>query len=422
MVTLSSLRQQVEAQQGTTGLDSSQVSAISGSGVSVYETLDSLPSTGLTAGDEAFVKSNYRLYVSNGSGWYNTTLVNRSPQWDSGGEPQSTYEIADSATPLTIIARAKDSDNPDSGLINQSFVSDSAQYMVDITNDSSVWTFTPKSADSIGIEVAAGNLTDSNGDFTYTFKWSDGVSFLSSPVVITYQPAAATGPVFSTGYWWGYNRFNNGQSLYLSSNSSANDYADITVTNPEYLAGSNVGGMSYGWGHSINKVDGLGFKHNVATYVAGVIVAQSNTTGTTVDKSIMMYEDGNSTLYTDVNGNNAIKTITGQSLRQSSVSGGPPGTITTTNAFMWDAPIEVPSQTWFNVAVRNTANNPTTGSGNTGYGTGNASTSFSSYGGLGVSVQDYNATAYSGDMNGTSTTMGYILGLIFSPVSTWPLS
>ena len=127
MVSLSSLRQQVEAQQGTTGLDSAEVSAIAGSGVAVYETLDSLPSTGLTAGDEAFVKSNYRLYVSNGDGWYNTTLVNRNPRWDSGGEPDATYTIQDSATPLIITAKAQDSDTPN--VINQSFVSDSAQYL-----------------------------------------------------------------------------------------------------------------------------------------------------------------------------------------------------------------------------------------------------------------------------------------------------
>jgi len=189
MVTLSSLRQQVETQQGTTGLDSAQVSAISGSGVSVYETLDSLPSTGLTAGAEAFVKSNYRLYVSNGSGWYNTTLVNRNPRWDSGGEPDASYTIADSQTSLIITAKAIDSDNPDTHLTNQSIVSDSAQYMVSITNDSSVWTFTPKSADSIGDEVAAGNLTDSNGDFIYTFKWSDGISFISKAVTISYNAA-----------------------------------------------------------------------------------------------------------------------------------------------------------------------------------------------------------------------------------------
>ena len=195
MVTLSSLRQLVETQQGTTGLDSAQVSAISGSGVSVYETLDSLPSTGLTAGDEAFVKGNSRLYISNGPGWYNTTLVNRTPRWDSGGEPDASYTIADSQTPLTITARAIDSDN--GNLINQSVVTDSAQYMVDITNDSSVWTFTPKSADSIGIEVAAGNLTDSDGDFVYTFKWSDGVSFVSKAVTIAYNVTGGGGAGFS---------------------------------------------------------------------------------------------------------------------------------------------------------------------------------------------------------------------------------
>jgi len=220
MVTLSSLRQQVETQQGTTGLDSAQVSAISGSGVSVYETLDSLPSTGLTAGAEAFVKGNSRLYVSNGAGWYNTTLVNRTPRWDSGGEPDASYTIADSQTPLSITARAIDSDN--GSLTNQSLVSDSAQYMVSITNDSSVWTFTPKSADSIGIEVAAGNLTDSNGDFVYTFKWSDGISFISKAVTIGYSPSGAT------GYNWGGDR---GFMLggYTSSAVGTVSYWDITT-------------------------------------------------------------------------------------------------------------------------------------------------------------------------------------------------
>ena len=194
MVTLSSLRRLVETQQGTTGLDSAAVISVAGSGVSVYDTLDSLPLSNLTAGDEAFVKSNNRLYVSNGSGWYNTLLVNRSPRWDSGGEPNTSYTIIDSATSLTIIARAVDSDNPDSKLLNQSFASDSAQYIANITIDSSVFTFTPKSADSIGIEVANGNLADSDTSFTYTFKWSDGISILTKAATIGYSAgqAAAT--------------------------------------------------------------------------------------------------------------------------------------------------------------------------------------------------------------------------------------
>ena len=51
--------------------------------------------------------------------------------------------------------------------------------MVDISNDSSVWTFTPKTAE-VGASVAAESL-NSNGDFIYTFKWSDGSSVLSKP-------------------------------------------------------------------------------------------------------------------------------------------------------------------------------------------------------------------------------------------------
>ena len=169
------------------GLDSAEILALVGSGVSVLETLDSLPTSNLIPGDEAFIKSNNKLYVSNGVGWYNTTTINRTPRWVT--EPSNTtYAIADSATPLSITALAADSDN--AILLNQSFATDSAQYMVDITTDSSVFTFTPKSKDSIGIEVAAGNLTDSNGDFVYTFKWSDGVNFVSKVVDISYSPAS----------------------------------------------------------------------------------------------------------------------------------------------------------------------------------------------------------------------------------------
>ena len=180
------------------GVDSAEVQSI---GLSTYDTLDLLPITNLVAGQQAFVKDVRRLYVSNGSGWFNTAVANATPRWDSGGEPENTYVIEDSQTPLTIIARAVDSDNSNSNLLNQSFVSDSAQYMVTISNDSSVFTFTPKSADSIGIEVANGNLTDSNGDFIYTFKWSDGINFVSKPVTITYNAAGTPIYYMSPSLW-----------------------------------------------------------------------------------------------------------------------------------------------------------------------------------------------------------------------------
>ena len=258
MVNLSSLRQSKQDQQGTSGLDSSEVSALAGSGTSVFDALDSLPTTGLTAGSKALVNDVNRLYISDGSGWYNIDLnTGFTPYWLT--EPDTTYTIADSQTPLIVTAKALDSDS--GNLINQSFVSDSAQYMVDITNDSSVWTFTPKSPDSIGIEVGAGNLTDSNGDFIYTFKWSDGINVLSKAVTIAYNPSG--GATF-----WGGDRGlfggSGGRREYIS-------YVDITTTNNT----SDFGDLTKGRGYT--SAAGNGTRAFWFGGQTGTLVADDNT-------------------------------------------------------------------------------------------------------------------------------------------------
>tara|TARA_B100000035_G_C20995226_1_gene552147 strand:+ start:116 stop:1576 length:1461 start_codon:yes stop_codon:yes gene_type:complete len=187
MTTLSSIRKNRQKEERTAGLDSAEVAVLAGGSNLVFSTLDSLPASDLTPGQKALVEDVNRLYLTDGVGWYNVGFnVNANPRWIT--EPDAEVTITDSATPLIITALAADSDG--TNLINQSSViGDSAQYMVTISNDSSVWTFTPKSADSIGIEVAAGNLVESNGDFIYNFKWSDGINYLQKNVTITYQPA-----------------------------------------------------------------------------------------------------------------------------------------------------------------------------------------------------------------------------------------
>ena len=48
-------------------------------GITVYSTIDNLPTTGLTVGDQAYVTTTSRLYISNGTGWYNVALINATP-------------------------------------------------------------------------------------------------------------------------------------------------------------------------------------------------------------------------------------------------------------------------------------------------------------------------------------------------------
>lgn len=199
--------------------DSSEVTTIITSNVTgtaaYYGSLDSLPTTGLTEGQKALVKisdSIGRLYITDGSGWYNanTNLNTAGPTWVT--EPDVSYTISDSVTPLTITALATDVDSD--VLVDTSFAADSAQYLVTISRDSSVWTFTPKSADSIGESVAAGNLEDSSGEFTYTFRWNDGVNVVSKQVTISYStaiPSAASLLGFGTrGFVAGYYRYSGG--------------------------------------------------------------------------------------------------------------------------------------------------------------------------------------------------------------------
>jgi len=47
--------------------------------VTVYATVDDLPTSGVTTGQQAFVSATNRLYIWNSSGWYNIALINTNP-------------------------------------------------------------------------------------------------------------------------------------------------------------------------------------------------------------------------------------------------------------------------------------------------------------------------------------------------------
>jgi len=245
MTRLSNQRQNKQKAIGTSGVDSAEILGFAPTATETFSGLDSLPASNLSAGSKALIGE--RLYISDGSGWYNLNLSSSTfaPYWDS--EPSSTYEIIDSATPLVVTAKALDSD---ASLINLSFGTDSAQYMVDVTNDSSVFTFTPKTKTEIGTAVAAGNLTDSNGDFIYTFKWSDGINFVSKAVTIEYNPAGGGAPAEGTFY--------GNRGIYFSGQGASYytdiDYWDITTpSNASKFGDLDIGPRYYAGGAASNN-------------------------------------------------------------------------------------------------------------------------------------------------------------------------
>ena len=156
----------------TTALKESVLDDIS-AGVTPYATLDDLPTSNLTLGDQAFVTSNQRLYLSNGSGWYNVATFNATPNLTIS--PSGVITLAtDGTTPTVITLTGTDSDNADANLIYSVESDGSFGGLGTLSQDSSVFTITP---------LAEGSATTTSS--TLTFKVSDGINFGSGTTEFT---------------------------------------------------------------------------------------------------------------------------------------------------------------------------------------------------------------------------------------------
>lgn len=129
---------------------------------------DDLTAIGNTTGDQRIVGNN--LYIWNGSGWFRIALINETPTWDSGGQPNTTYKLDSNQNPTVITLAATD---PDGFPINYSYITGGQMdSMATVTQDSSVFTITPFVKDSFndGLQFTG----------SITFRASDGVNILPS--------------------------------------------------------------------------------------------------------------------------------------------------------------------------------------------------------------------------------------------------
>jgi hypothetical protein len=142
------------------------------SGVTVYANVDALPGSGNT-GDLAFVTATNRLYIWNGSGWYNIALINTTP---SISGVNSSYSLAIDGTATVITITAVDAE----GLpITYSIASDTSGNAATVVQgtgaNTNVFTITPSTN------------TANAGTFSLTFRASDGVNIASAVSEFTLQ-------------------------------------------------------------------------------------------------------------------------------------------------------------------------------------------------------------------------------------------
>ena len=138
----------------------------SGSGTTVYSTTGDLPVSGNSAGDQAYVSGNNRLYIWNGTGWYNIALINATPSISGAN---SSYAFATDGTAITVTITAAD---PEGLPITYSVASDTSGNIATVAQgtgaSTNVWTITPSTN------------TAHAGTFSLTFRASDGINLATA--------------------------------------------------------------------------------------------------------------------------------------------------------------------------------------------------------------------------------------------------
>lgn len=213
MTTLSSIRRTIDLEEGV--------------GVETYTTAAELPTTGLTAGGQAFVTSTGRLYISNGSGWYNVALINQAPYWIE--QPDGSYALSTTGLSTVITILAGDSDG--SAPTYTATADSDFNLIATITTDSEGadgTTFVITPIDSEGGTAAAGSGI-------VTFIATDGINQAS--VVSTFSITFSF-IVQDSKY----------TSFLLQANASATNSQVDASTNNTSTVGENNSIISSAWG------------------------------------------------------------------------------------------------------------------------------------------------------------------------------
>jgi hypothetical protein len=144
---------------------SSSGSSGSGSGVIVYDTLNDLPLSDNSVGEQAFVVANNSLYIYTTQGWFNIAVVNTTPVITQG--PDAAYMFATDGTPTVITLVAND---PEGMAItwSHSVTSGTLGNSATVSQADNVFTITPST-----------NSAD-EGTFDITFTASDGLNLAAA--------------------------------------------------------------------------------------------------------------------------------------------------------------------------------------------------------------------------------------------------
>jgi hypothetical protein len=165
----------------TTGIFTYTPPVISGgSGITAYANTTDLPTSEVTTGAMAYVSANNKLYIWNGSAWFNIAIVNQAPTAITGN--LATYGLATDGTPTVVTLVSTD---PEGLPLTWSSSTSGDTQVGTFSLTDNVFTITPSTNEadigtlSVTFSVTDGNNTETSvSSFTLVFLipyWNETV-------------------------------------------------------------------------------------------------------------------------------------------------------------------------------------------------------------------------------------------------------
>jgi hypothetical protein len=158
----------------TTGIFTYTPPVISGgSGITAYANTTDLPTSEVTTGAMAYVSANNKLYIWNGTAWFNIAIVNQAPTAITGN--QATYGLATDGTPTVVTLVSTD---PEGLPLTWSSSTSGDTQVGTFSLTDNVFTITP-STDEADIGTLSVTFSVTDGNNTETSVSSFTLEFLS---------------------------------------------------------------------------------------------------------------------------------------------------------------------------------------------------------------------------------------------------
>ena len=255
----------------STNIRSRYVAAVeSGSSVSTLADMDALiAKTGMAVGDQAYVQSNNKLYLYNGTGWYLVaTVENAQPTTISGVE--SAYSLANDGTATVITAVSED---PEGFPLTWSYAvtTGSLGSTATVSQTDNVFTITPSTDTanagefSITFSVTDGStgVVSAASNFTLAFSILTYASYDNVSFNVSSQDNIIFGLTFNTDGTKMYIGGNQYDNIYQYDLSTAFDLSTASYNNVNFSASAQtniVTDVNFNSSGSIMYVVGLDFE------------------------------------------------------------------------------------------------------------------------------------------------------------------